>query len=198
MFLEIDEMQLNWTSFKKKDVFQKKDVFLNDVHFLKRRFFSSKWYQKTSFESSRRNHIYSYVFRTTLTIADVFLKVSHSHKSPPKAVILFDEQRTAISLKRAVPLFVAQIVILFIRIVEQIAETALFLFSIRFERSRIDEQRGLFVPHETNRRIEEQRFPPFLHHSAHFKNFKFILLCSKSYHKCESYTVPLFTKIRFQ
>jgi hypothetical protein len=50
-----------------------------------------------------------------------------------QAVILFDEQRTAISLKRAVPLFVAQIVILFIRIEEQIAETALFLFSIRFE-----------------------------------------------------------------
>ena len=78
-----------------------------------------------------------------------------------QAVILFDEQRTAISLKRAVPLFVAQIVILFIRIGEQIAEIALFLFSIRFGRSRIDEQRVLFVPHETNRRIEEQRFPPF-------------------------------------
>jgi hypothetical protein len=27
MFLEIDERRLNWTSFKKKDVFQKKDVF---------------------------------------------------------------------------------------------------------------------------------------------------------------------------
>ena len=81
--------------------------------------------------------------------------------SVAEAVILFDEQRTAISLKRAVPLFVAEIAILFIRIGEQIAEIALFLFSIRFGRSRIDEQRGLFVPHETNRRIEEQRFPPF-------------------------------------
>ena len=85
-----------------------------------------------------------------------------------KAVILFDEQRTAISLKWAVPLFLAQIVILFTRIGEQFAEIALFLFSIRFGRSRIDKQRGLFVPHETNKRIEEQRFPPFLHHSAHF------------------------------
>ena len=74
---------------------------------------------------------------------------------------MFNEQRTAISLKRAVHLFVAQIVILFIRIGEQIAEISLFLFSIRFGRSRIDEQRGLFVPHETNRRIEEQHFPPF-------------------------------------
>jgi hypothetical protein len=114
-----------------------------------------------------------------------------------EAVILFDEQRTAISLKRAVPLFVAQIVILFIRIGEQIAEIALFLFSIRFGRSRIDEQRGLFVPHETNKRIEEQRFPPFLHHSAHFNYIKFILLCSKPYKKCVSYSIPLFTKICF-
>jgi hypothetical protein len=53
-------------------------IFSKDV------FFSSKWYQKTSFQSKRRNHIDSYVFRTPLTRADVFLKVSHSHKSPPK------------------------------------------------------------------------------------------------------------------
>ena len=71
-------------------------------------------------------------------------------------MILLDEQRTAILLKRAVPLFIAQIVILFIRIGEQRAEIALFLFSIRFGQSRIDEQRGLFIPQETNRPIEEQ------------------------------------------
>ena len=46
--------------------------------------FSSKWYQKTSFESERRIHINSYVFWTTLMKIDVILKVRHSHKSPPK------------------------------------------------------------------------------------------------------------------
>ena len=39
MFLEIDERRLNWTSFKKEDVFQKKDVFFNDIRFLERRLF---------------------------------------------------------------------------------------------------------------------------------------------------------------
>ncbi len=53
-------------------------VFSKDV------LFSSIWYQKTSFESERISYIYSYVFRTTLTKTDVFLKVRHSHKSPPK------------------------------------------------------------------------------------------------------------------
>ncbi len=53
-------------------------VFSKDV------LFSSKWYPMTSFESKRRNHIYSYVWRTTLSNLDVFLKVRHSHKSPPK------------------------------------------------------------------------------------------------------------------
>ena len=53
-------------------------VFSKDV------VFSSKWYQKMSFESKRRNNIYSYMFPTTLTKTDIFLKVSHSHKSPPK------------------------------------------------------------------------------------------------------------------
>ena len=53
-------------------------IFSKDV------LFSSKWYKKTSFESERRNHIYSYVTRTTLTKTDVFLKVRHSHKIRPK------------------------------------------------------------------------------------------------------------------
>ena len=70
--------------FREKDAFQKKDVFLNDLSFLERRIFSSKWYLKTPFESYRKNNIYSYRFRTTLTKMDVFLNVGHSHKSPPK------------------------------------------------------------------------------------------------------------------
>ena len=35
---------------RKKTSLRKKDVFSNDVRFLERRLFSSKWYQKTSFK----------------------------------------------------------------------------------------------------------------------------------------------------
>ena len=53
-------------------------IFSKDV------IFSSKCHEKMSFESESRIHICSYVFQSTLTKTDVFLKVRHSHKSPPK------------------------------------------------------------------------------------------------------------------
>ncbi len=52
-----------------------------------------------SFKSIRINHISSYVFRTTLTKTDIFLKVSHSHKSPPKWTIVLTHNRMTLLKK---------------------------------------------------------------------------------------------------
>ena len=78
--------------------------------------------------------------------------------------MLFIKQMNIIIAKNGYLLFIASIMILFLRIGKQIAKIAIFMFVYPFWAIAIDKQKVLFAPppQKTNRQINEQ-------HSRHFK-----------------------------
>ena len=103
--------------------------------------FALKHQKNDSPQSKQHAHMYS---------SSQLLLVAELCRMTAKAVILFAKQMNSIITKNGYSLFIASIVILFLRIGEQIAKLPFFCSSIRFERSRIDEQGVLFAPSKTN------------------------------------------------